>query len=42
MSGHLRRLGELALRRAPDAQARERAESLLIMARQIKSSPLTL
>ena len=41
MSGHLRRLGELALRRAPDAQARERAESLFIMARQIKSSSLT-
>jgi DNA-binding response OmpR family regulator len=38
MSGHLRRLGELALRRAPDARARERAEALLSMARQIKSS----
>jgi DNA-binding response OmpR family regulator len=41
MSGHLRRLGELALRRAPDAQARERAEALLGMAHQIKFSPLT-
>jgi CheY-like chemotaxis protein len=40
MSGHLRRLGELALRRAPDARARGRAEALLRMAQQIKSSPL--
>ena len=28
MSGHLRHLGELALRRAPDVRARERAEAL--------------
>jgi hypothetical protein len=42
MSGHLRRLGELALRCAPDTQAREGAEALLSMAQQIKSSPLTL
>jgi DNA-binding response OmpR family regulator len=41
MSGHLRRLGELALRRAADAKARERAEALLSMAQQVKSSPLT-
>jgi DNA-binding response OmpR family regulator len=41
-SERLRRLGELALQRAPDARARERAESLLSIARQIKSSPLTL
>jgi CheY-like chemotaxis protein len=41
MSGHLRRLGELALRRAPDVGARERAEALLSMAQQIRSSSLT-
>jgi hypothetical protein len=41
-SERLRRLGELALRHAPDAKARERAEALLSMAQQIKASPLTL
>ena len=34
-------LGELALQRAPDVRARERAEALLSMAQQIKSSSLT-
>jgi CheY-like chemotaxis protein len=36
MSGHLRRLGELALRHPPDARAREQAQALLDMAREIR------